>query len=71
MFNYINSLHLDEVIVACRSSQEDSMAYIEMTVHFVTPTTSMMDITSLVVVKHLILKEIIVYKMFAVQTQTH
>jgi hypothetical protein len=47
------------------------MAYKEVTVPFVTPTTSMMDITSLVVVKHLILKEIIVYKMFAVQTQTH
>jgi hypothetical protein len=71
LFNYINSLHLDGVIVACRSSQEDNMAYKEVTVPFVTPTTSMMDITSLVVVKHLILKETIVYQIVAFQTQTH
>jgi len=44
------------------------MAYKEMTVPFVTPTTSMMDITSLVVVKHLILKETNFYKIFVVQT---
>jgi len=30
LFNYINSLHLDADIIACRYSQEDSMAYKEM-----------------------------------------
>jgi hypothetical protein len=47
------------------------MAYKGMIIPFVTPTTSMMDITSLVVVKHLILKETIVYQIVAFQTQTH